>query len=83
MRLGVRVPQDISLLGFGGIARSTATLRSLSSVTVDETQIARQAVELLERMRRRELPLDHDETFVMPIGLSAGQTLGPARRPGK
>jgi DNA-binding LacI/PurR family transcriptional regulator len=83
MRLGVRVPQDISLLGFGGIARSTATLRSLSSVTVDETQIARQAVELLEQMRRRELPLDHDETFVMPIGLSAGQTLGPARRSGK
>jgi len=83
MRLGVRVPQDISLAGFGGIARTSATLRSLTSVTVDETQIGRQAVDLLERMRRRELPLEHDETFVMPIGLSPGQTLGRANRPEK
>ena len=73
MRLGVGVPQDISLIGFGGIVRSSATLRALTSVTVDETQIGRQAVELLERMRRRELPLDHDETIVMPIGVSAGR----------
>jgi DNA-binding LacI/PurR family transcriptional regulator len=78
MRLGIRVPEDVSLVGVGGITRTSPTLRMLTSVTVDETQIGRQAVELLEQMRRRELPLDFDETYVMPIGLSAGQTLGPA-----
>ncbi|HEX3657709.1 MAG TPA: GntR family transcriptional regulator [Pirellulales bacterium] len=80
VRLGLRVPQDISLIGFGGTARNTPTLRLLTSVTIDEMQIGRHAAELLDRMRRRELPLEHDETLVMPIALSAGQTLGPAPR---
>ena len=80
LRLGLRVPEDISLIGFGGVTRGTAILRCITSVTVDETQIGHRAVELLDRMRRHELPLDHNEIFVMPIGLSDGQTLGPAPR---
>jgi GntR family transcriptional regulator of arabinose operon len=80
LRLGLRVPEDISLVGFGGTVRSSPILRHITSVTVDETQIGHRAVELLDRMRRRELPLDDNETFVMPIGLSDGQTLGPAPR---
>jgi GntR family transcriptional regulator, arabinose operon transcriptional repressor len=83
LRLGLRVPEDISLIGFGGVARHSATLRRITSVTVDETQIGRRAVELLDRMRRHELPLDHDEAFVMPIALSDGETLGPAPRKGR
>ncbi len=47
-------------------------------MTVDETEIGRRAVELLDRMRRHELPRDSNETFVMPIRLSDGQTLGLA-----
>jgi GntR family transcriptional regulator of arabinose operon len=80
LRLGLRVPEDISLIGFGGMTRGSAILRCITSVTVDETQIGRQAVELLDRMRRRDLPLDYNEIFVMPIGLSDGQTLGRAPR---
>ena len=80
LRLGLRVPEDISLIGFGGTSRGSAILRCITSVTVDETQIGRQAVELLDRMRRRDLPLDYNEIFVMPIGLSDGQTLGRAPR---
>jgi DNA-binding LacI/PurR family transcriptional regulator len=80
VRLGLRVPQDVSLVGFGGTARGTPTLRLLTSVTIDEQQIGRHAAELLDRMRRRELPLEHDETLIMPIALSPGETLGPAPR---
>ena len=80
LRLGLRVPEDISLIGFGGVMRGTAILRCITSVTVDETQIGHRAVELLDSMRRHELPLDYNEVFVMPIGLSDGQTLGPAPR---
>jgi GntR family transcriptional regulator, arabinose operon transcriptional repressor len=83
MRLGLRVPEDISLIGFGGTMRGGATLRCITSVTVDEVQIGHRAVELLDRMRRHELPLDSNETFTMSIGLSDGQTLGPAPRKGK
>jgi DNA-binding LacI/PurR family transcriptional regulator len=83
LRLGLRVPEDISLIGFGGMSRGTALLRHITSVTVDEGQIGRRAVEWLDRMRRHELPIDHDEIFVMPIALSGGQTLGPVPRKGK
>jgi GntR family transcriptional regulator, arabinose operon transcriptional repressor len=83
MQLGLRVPEDISLIGFGGITRGSAILRCITSVTVDETQIGHRAVELLDRMRRHELPLDYNENFVMPIGLSDGQTLGPVPRKAK
>lgn len=83
LRLGFRVPEDVSLMGFGGMVRTTAMLRRMSSVTVDETAIGARAVELLDRIRRLELPLEHDETIVMPIGLSEGQTVGPAVRKGR
>jgi GntR family transcriptional regulator of arabinose operon len=80
LRLGLRVPEDISLIGFGGTVRSSPILHRITSVSVDETEIGRRAVELLDRMRRHELPRDSHETFVMPIRLSDGQTLGPAPR---
>lgn len=79
-RLGLRVPEDISLIGFGGTMRGSPSLRRITSVTVDEVRIGQRAVELLDRMRRRELALDDDETSTMPIDLSDGQTLGPAPR---
>lgn len=77
-RFGLRVPDDISIVGLGGISRSTPLMRRLTSATVDERQIGQRAAELLERMRRGELPLESNETHVAAIGLSAGQTLGPA-----
>ena len=80
LRLGLRVPEEISVVGFGGRIRASPSLRQITSVTVDETEIGRQAVELLDRMRRHALPLDHHETIVIPISLSEGQTLGPAPR---
>jgi GntR family transcriptional regulator of arabinose operon len=62
---------------------SGPNLHRITSVTVDETQIGHRAVEWLDRMRRRDLPLDDNETFVIPIGLSDGQTSGPAPAPRK
>ena len=54
LRLGLRVPEDISLVGFGATVRSSAILRRITSVTVDEMRIGNRAVELLDRMRRHE-----------------------------
>lgn len=76
-RIGLRVPDDISIVGLGGVSRSTPMMRRMTSATVDEVQIARRAAELLERMRRHELDLDSNETHIAEIGLSEGQTLGP------
>jgi DNA-binding LacI/PurR family transcriptional regulator len=77
-RMGWRVPEDVSVVGIGGTLRHGALQHQLTSVTVDEVRIGRQAAELLDRMRRGELPLETDETELIPIGLSSGQTLGPA-----
>jgi DNA-binding LacI/PurR family transcriptional regulator len=75
LRRGLRVPEDVSLIGFGGCRRDGALLRRLTSVTLDEVRMGTQAVELLERMRRGELPLESAETHEMPLALSEGDTL--------
>lgn len=75
-RFGLRVPDDISIVGLGGISRSTPMMRRLTSATVDEVQIGRRAAELLDRMRRGDMPIDSNVTHVAPIGMSDGQTLG-------
>ena len=77
-RFGLRVPDDISIVGLGGVFRSTPMMRRLTSATVDEVQIGHRAAELLERMRLGEVPLDNNDTHVAEIGLSDGQTLGMA-----
>jgi GntR family transcriptional regulator of arabinose operon len=76
-RFGLRVPDDISIVGLGGISRSTPMMRRLTSATIDEVQIGQMAAELLEKMGRGLLQIDSSETHVVPIGLSDGQTLGP------
>jgi DNA-binding LacI/PurR family transcriptional regulator len=75
LRRGLRVPEDVSLIGFGGCRRDGALLRRLTSVTLDEVRMGTQAVELLERMRRGELPIESAETHEMPLALSEGDTL--------
>jgi GntR family transcriptional regulator of arabinose operon len=75
-RLGLRVPDDVSLLGFGGAWREGALVRRLTSVVIDEIDTGQKAVALLNEMRRGERPLDDNEEIVMELGLSDGETLG-------
>jgi GntR family transcriptional regulator, arabinose operon transcriptional repressor len=75
-RLGVRVPEDVSLVGEGGTWREDAFSRRLTSVVVDEIATGRKAVQLLHEMRRGQRPIDDAEEFVLPLGLSDGETLG-------
>jgi DNA-binding LacI/PurR family transcriptional regulator len=73
--MGIKVPTEVSLVGFGGRWRESSIARRLVSVTVDEEELARQAVKLLDEMRRRERPLDDTSEVMMPLELSAGETL--------
>lgn len=50
----------------------------LTSVIIDEVEIGRRAVELLEQMRSGDRPLEDNEEIVVPLSLSDGRTLGPA-----
>ncbi|HWL07856.1 MAG TPA: GntR family transcriptional regulator [Planctomicrobium sp.] len=75
VRRGLRVPDDVSLVSFGGRMRERAFQRMLTSVTVDEVQMGRVAIEILSAMRSGDLPLNHNETRTMPIDMYAGETL--------
>ena len=77
-KFGLRVPDDISIIGLGGVSRSSPMMRRLTSATVDEVEIGRLAAQLLDQMRRGQIPMDNSVTHVAPIGLSDGQTLGQA-----
>ena len=74
-QLGLRVPQDVSLVGFGGSWREGALARRLTSVVVDEVATGQKAVALLHEMRRGDRPIDDNEEFVLQLSLSEGQTL--------
>jgi GntR family transcriptional regulator of arabinose operon len=76
-KMGVKIPEEVSLVSFGGTWREGALTRRLSAVTVDEEELGRKAVGLLEQMRRREKPLNDATEIIMPLSWAVGETLGP------
>ncbi|WP_437206888.1 substrate-binding domain-containing protein [Planctomicrobium sp. SH664] len=78
-RLGLRIPEEISLVGFGAVRRQGALISRLTSVTVDERRMGREAIELLQLMRTGALPLDAHEVRMLPLDISEGKTLAPPK----
>jgi DNA-binding LacI/PurR family transcriptional regulator len=76
-QMGVKVPDEVSLISFGGTWREGALTRRLAAVTVDEEELGRNAAKLLDEMRRREKPLNDATEIIMPLSWSNGETLGP------
>ena len=74
-RLGLRVPEDVSLVGEGGTWRKGAVTGRLTSVVVDEIAAGQKAVDLLHEMRCGDRPIDDNEEFVLELSLYEGETL--------
>lgn len=74
-RLGVRVSEDVSVVGFGGTWRESVLTRRLTSVVIDEIATGQKAVSLLHEMRSGDRPIDNNEEFVLPLSLYEGETL--------
>ncbi|WP_437206917.1 GntR family transcriptional regulator [Planctomicrobium sp. SH664] len=79
-RMGVSIPDQMSLIGFGGTWREGAITSRLVSVAVDEEELGRTAVRLLSEMRSGARPLFDQSVSMMPLTLSAGSTLAPPAR---
>lgn len=79
-QVGLRVPQDVSLVGFGGAWREGAVTRRLTSVVVDEVDVGQKAASLLHEMRSGDRAIDDNTEIVMELGLSDGETLGTVTR---
>lgn len=77
----IRVPQDVSIVGFGGVFRGGGLSSHLASVAIDEVSLGEQAIEILERMRRGQIPLDSGEHRQISLSFNYGSTLAPCGRP--
>lgn len=75
-RVGLRVPEDVSIVSFGGIWREGAIARDLTSVTVDEASLGRKAGRILGEMRMGVRAIDDDERILLPLSVTEGKTLG-------
>ncbi|HLA85661.1 MAG TPA: GntR family transcriptional regulator, partial [Thermoguttaceae bacterium] len=78
-QLGLRVPDDVSLVGVGGADRAGALTEQLTSITVDELDLGRRAAQILQELCEGQRPPDNAERIDMPLGVAKGHTLGPAR----
>ncbi len=74
-KMGVRIPEQMSLLSFGGVWRNGPLATYVSAVTADEGQAGARAAQLLDEMQRGTRPLEDDEAFTIPLGFHDGQTL--------
>lgn len=76
--MGIRVPDDISLLSFGSKCRETLLSRRLSAVVIDSIEMGQKASDLLAEMRSGQRQIDNNEQFNIAPEFWEGTTLGPA-----
>jgi GntR family transcriptional regulator, arabinose operon transcriptional repressor len=76
-RLGLRVPEDISLMSVSASRRDGPIRQRLGAVMAPSEEIGRRAAELLDEMRRHKRPLNNSEEIVIPLSVTEGRTLGP------
>ena len=75
-KMGLRMPEDVSLVGVGDKIRHSVLQQHIASVTVDETQLGHRAVDILNKMRSGEIPIESSESYIFPADVYHGATLG-------
>lgn len=76
MRTGLRIPDDMSLMGFGSQQRDGAVINRLNSVVVDEFRVGVQAAQFLSQMAQGVRPIASRQIIEMPLSISSGETFG-------
>jgi GntR family transcriptional regulator, arabinose operon transcriptional repressor len=79
VRLGLRVPDDLSIVGFGCAWRDGVLSQRLTAVTIDEVDLGRRAATMVGQIVAGQQSIDGEETVLVPLGFSAGRTLGAAQ----
>ncbi|WP_218932374.1 GntR family transcriptional regulator [Adhaeretor mobilis] len=73
----IRVPEDLTIVGFGPKWRDGAMRNRLAAVCIDEVELGCQTVRLLNEMQKGIRPINSNEVVTMPLGLFEGSSLGP------
>ncbi|GAB4466803.1 MAG: LacI family DNA-binding transcriptional regulator [Armatimonadaceae bacterium] len=76
-RLGIAVPEQLSLIGYDGLHWPSASPHVLNSVAVDMDTLAESAVYLLDNIVQKKVIPPVSELY--PVTLSPGTTLAPPR----
>lgn len=74
--LGLRIPEDLSLIVFCGTQRESALSQRITCIGVAEHEVGACAARLLAEIHAGERPLDSDERMVLPVALLPGETVG-------
>lgn len=79
----IKVPRDLSLIGFDDLPLSTAVRPTLSTVSQDVGQIAEKAVEYLHRTITKEQPSEGGMVIPMTLTLRQSTAAAPHHQPGE
>ena len=75
IREGLSVPQDMSIVGFGGAGRAGSLSASLTRVMVQEREVASLLVTLLTQMKNGQAPLVSNQYHEASVSFFEGCTL--------
>jgi len=76
---GLRIPDDLSLIYFGGTWRPGSLAQHISCVGIDEQAVGFQAGKLLGKISTGGLPRDTDRKVEVPVEFMSGETIGSPR----
>ena len=78
VQLGLRVPEDLSIVTFGGKWRDGAIRERLACFTVDEVEMGHRAAELLDDIHAGRRAPDGQEQIMIPLEFAGGRSLASA-----
>lgn len=78
---GLRVPQDISITGFDGIAIGEDLTPMLSTITQPNQAMGQRSVELLVRSLTEGTPLKPSDSLLLAHGFRQGESCAPLATP--
>lgn len=79
-KVGLRVPEDISITGFDGIALGEDLSPTLSTVTQPNAEIGKLAVDLLINALSTGVPVHPSASLLLASGFREGESCSPAVR---
>jgi GntR family transcriptional regulator, arabinose operon transcriptional repressor len=77
VHLGLRVPEDLSIVTFGGKWREGPIRERLSAVAIDEVELGREAARLLSSLQADRTAWGLQRRTVVPLEFIPGQSLAP------
>jgi DNA-binding LacI/PurR family transcriptional regulator len=75
MSMGINVPNELSIVSFGGAWRNGAIAQQLTAVTIDEEQVGSKALDLLSEMSAGTRDLYDDQIHEITLSFYPGKTL--------